>query len=141
MTEQEAIERCDRLINGFSVNDSTCDAFRDDEKGYPTFAKMKEFAEECKYALEEAQQLRNEMWELNQICRDYTSLGTVEELKEAKEKQIAKKPIPKKDVTENRIITYICPTCNRDYLGQNEYKLDYCEYCGQKLDWGNEDAE
>lgn len=52
MKEQEAIERCNRLINGMSVNNSTCDAFRDDEKGYPTFAKMKEFAEECKSALE-----------------------------------------------------------------------------------------
>lgn len=52
MTEQEAIERCNRLINGMSVNNSTCDAFRDEEKGYPTFKKMIEFAEECKSALE-----------------------------------------------------------------------------------------
>ena len=135
MTEQEAIERCDRLINGFSVNDSTCDAFRDDEKGYPTFAKMKEFAEECKYALEEAQQLRNEMWELNQICRDYTSLGTVEELKEAKEKQIAKKPVKRSFIVPYEGIN-VCPSC-KEPLGGKEH---HCK-CGQKLDWGNEDAE
>lgn len=120
-------------------------------------------------ALEEVQQLRNEMWELNQICRDYTSLGTVEELKELKEidydcsikhltgecsynetgcsgcigrekirkaleKQIAKKVID----CEDEEVWYMCPCCKGDLTRIRSF---YCGYCGQKLDWGNEDAE
>ena len=107
MTEIEALERCDRLINGFSVNNSTYDAFRDDEKGYPTFAKMKEFAEECKSTLE---------------------------------KQIAKKPYR----NHRNCLFWTCPTCNEEMYWDTDYgqqKFKNCSNCGQKLDWGNEDAE
>lgn len=51
MDEQEALERCDMLINGFSINNSMYEAFKDNENGYPTFNKMKEFTEVCKDAL------------------------------------------------------------------------------------------
>lgn len=67
MTEQEAIKRCGMLVNGFSVNHATYEAFTEDGKGYPTFNTMKEFAETCKYALDEIQ--------------EYRAIGTVEEIK------------------------------------------------------------
>ena len=45
------------------------------------------------------------------------------------------KQIPKKPKTNDSYIMYICPCCN------NFIKLckNYCEYCGQKLDWSDEE--
>lgn len=70
----------------------------------------------------------------------YRALGTVEELKEAREKQVAKKPI----IWENKSYEapvpnddwgYECPCCgNRDI----DYPEHHCE-CGQALDWSEED--
>lgn len=51
----------------------------------------------------------------------------------ALEKQIAKKPIWK---TGDFINRHHCPCCNEIVWIEHPY----CK-CGQKLDWGNEDAE
>lgn len=69
MTENEAKERCDLLINSLSVNNGVESAFCDDLKGYVTFTTMRGFAQTCKKALEEVQQ--------------YRAIGTPEELKAA----------------------------------------------------------
>ena len=67
--------------------------------------------------------------------------GLFEDLNEcinALEKQIAKKPyvLP---INREENFTY-CPNCKRNgVLVTPSY--DYCTKCGQKLDWGNEDAE
>ena len=73
----------------------------------------------------------------------YRALGTVEELKEAREKQVAKKPIEYEDKY------YACPRCEGtvmykwdEYLTKlksKKYGLPYCLGCGQKLDWSEED--
>jgi hypothetical protein len=60
----------------------------------------------------------------------YRALGTVEELKEAREKQVAKKPIHKEFELGNY---YECPICGDITL------RDYCGKCGQALKWGEED--
>ena len=54
---------------------------------------------------------------------------------EAIDKQILQKPLPVRDLRSCRIISFRCPNCQSDFLGQNEYRLDRCEYCGQALDW------
>ena len=46
----------------------------------------------------------------------------------ALEKQIAKKP-----KTDDRYVMYICPWCN-DFV---KVSHNYCQNCGQKLDWGD----
>ncbi len=65
-----------------------------------------------------------------------------ETAKQALEKQIAKKPIFRyeKIGRENVCVSRCCPNpkCNNTSLGNNEYMFDYCEECGQKLDWGDE---
>ena len=66
--------------------------------------------------------------------QQYRALGTVEELKEAKEKQIAKKPIWN---TSDFINRHHCAICDGIIYAEQQY----CDNCGQKLDWGNEDAE
>ena len=69
---------------------------------------------------------------------EYRNIGTVEELKEAREKQVAKKPIMKTVVfCEEAEDAYVCSVCEGESLlfeGQ-----PYCENCGSKVDWGEED--
>ena len=71
-----------------------------------------------------------------QRLAEYEALGTVEELKEAREKQVAKKPIEYEDKY------YACPRCEGtvmykwdEYptkLKSKKYGLPYCLGCGQK---------
>lgn len=64
---------------------------------------------------------------------------TYEFIKNALEKQIPKKPIFRyeKIGRENVCVSCCCPNpkCNNTSLGNNEYMFDYCEECGQRLDW------
>ena len=58
----------------------------------------------------------------------YRALGTVEELKEAREKQI---PIK---IEEIHVDEYYCPACGSE-LNCNDAKVEdkYCSECGQRL--------
>ena len=63
---------------------------------------------------------------------------------QALEKQIPKKPDLEGDGYDNdgNLVydTWICPNCEKHYeVDYDNY--DYCPNCGQKLKWGNEDAE
>ncbi len=60
----------------------------------------------------------------------YQALGTVEELREAMEKQRAKKPILNKTMN-----IYFCPVCERHI--NYEYSK-FCSGCGQAIDWSEE---
>lgn len=66
--------------------------------------------------------------------KQYREIGTVEECREAVEKQTAKKPI----IETNRYTTLlICPSCGRKQ--GIRYKQYRCIECGQKLDWSDEE--
>ena len=56
---------------------------------------------------------------------------------QALEKQIPKKPIPQKDKIMGHIVSFTCPNCGGEDLGNNEYRFECCENCGQALDWGD----
>lgn len=78
---------------------------------------------------------------LEEIQR-YRAIGTVEECREAREKQVPKKPNLEGDGcdSEGNIIydTWICPNCGKDYeVDYDEY--DYCPNCGQAIDWSEEE--
>lgn len=66
----------------------------------------------------------------------YRALGTVEELKEAREKQVAKKPNIEGDgYADGHLVydTWFCPNCDKDYeIDYDDY--DYCPNCGQRID-------
>ena len=71
----------------------------------------------------------------------YRALGTVEELKEAREKQIPKKPIYrdfKEDDEGEKMIPHKaeCQVCGYEFeFGEwNDIDNPYCK-CGQKIDW------
>lgn len=58
----------------------------------------------------------------------YRAIGTVEECREARERQIPKKPIHDG--------LYACPNCHTIMLqGAFEAKGKCCKECGQVLDW------
>lgn len=50
----------------------------------------------------------------------------------ANEKQIAKKP-KEKCIYGGICIDWICPICGRFH--RNDYVLEYCSACGQRIDW------
>ena len=82
----------------------------------------------------ENENVREAVWSGIQALKEveqYRALGTVEELKEAREKQIPKKVAYKpQDAIYQRPY---CPTCDKELFDAN-YSVGYCE-CGQKIDW------
>lgn len=64
------------------------------------------------------------------------------------DKATPKKPIEieEKDIVAGKIIIYNCPSCNHGlfvkFIEINrvaKYKSNYCEVCGQALDWSEEE--
>lgn len=121
MTEQEAIAiikknypKCCKMVNGRyegGFDDTDC------ELGQAFNIAIK--------ALEEVQQ--------------YRVIGTPEECRTAREKQIPKKPYHISQVDDNDNANVECPACHAtaDYA-VNVIKRGHCWKCGQKLDWSDE---
>ncbi len=63
--------------------------------------------------------------------KQYRTIGTVEECREARERQSAKKPILYGDFEDGKLL---CPNCEEDLMDLAECGFDCCPYCGQKLD-------
>lgn len=71
----------------------------------------------------------NAMQELQQ----YREIGTLDEYREAREKQKAKKPIEDRHDNIRYTEVYRCPVCSNSFSGR--WYAKYCYHCGQKLDW------
>lgn len=69
--------------------------------------------------------------------QQYRAIGTLEECREAVEKQKAKKPDFEGDgYADGHLVydTWICPCCGKHYeVDYDDY--DFCPNCGQKIDW------
>ena len=69
--------------------------------------------------------------------QQYRQIGTVEECREAVEKQNGKKPDYEGDgYADGQLIydTWICPNCEKRYeVDYDDYA--FCPDCGQKIDW------
>jgi predicted amidophosphoribosyltransferase len=67
--------------------------------------------------------------------KDYRAIGTVEEFREAVEKQESKKP---KEILRHRggFKMQHCSNCDTDYQVDRRYTItdDYCPVCGKLLD-------
>lgn len=122
MTEQEAIAiikknypKCCKMVNGRyegGFDDTDC------ELGQAFNIAIQ--------ALEEVQQ--------------YHAIGTPEECRTAREKQIPKKSYHISQVDDNDNANVECPTCHAtaDYA-VNVIKRGHCWKCGQLLDWSDEE--
>ena len=73
----------------------------------------------------------------NRDCANCDIVQNVEDLNNAYDVaiQALEKQIPKKPKTDDRYVMHICPWCN-DFV---KVSHNYCQNCGQKLDWGNEE--
>lgn len=68
-----------------------------------------------------------------QELQEYKQLGTLEEVREAVEKQREKKPKNVETEGYRHTDTYRCPTCGGNFSGTGI--ADYCYHCGQRLNW------
>ncbi len=107
MTENEAIKRMKYRIDSAT-----------DIAGKGVDGKAYEDMEMAIKALEEIQQ--------------YREIGTVEECREARERQMAKKPIL--DTIYHQ--QYYCPNCE-DFLARKNGNKPYHCICGQAIDWSD----
>lgn len=116
MTESEAIEKLKNMRLFMQIIDKNSEhKFAEDDY------KTNDMAIQ---ALEEVQQ--------------YRAIGTPEECRAAREKQMPKK------VVKNGKRSYKCPCCGESAKTETgdsfiDYRLDYCDGCGQKLDWSDEE--
>lgn len=75
----------------------------------------------------------------------YRAIGTPEECRAAVEKQTAKKVISFE--YHNGTINYGCPVCKWKIISKINGEWccgtfnEYCDRCGQKLDWSDEDEK
>lgn len=71
------------------------------------------------------------------LCAEYVAIGTVEECREAVEKQKPKTPDYEGDGYADGYMVYdtwICPNCGKQYeVDYDDY--DHCPKCGQAIQW------
>lgn len=77
-------------------------------------------------------QLQHDYWYLNEMCKEYSAIGTIDEFKALKEKSVAKKPLFS---TVNRDTAYHCGSCKKFVGFYDTRKYEYCHNCGTKIDW------
>lgn len=91
--------------------------------------------DECVKCAKEHEQLAEWLEELQQ----YRSIGTVEECWEARERQRGRKVNNRKLLRDFNKTPYSvrgdCPNCGS--VGLLSMNTDYCDTCGQKLDWSD----
>lgn len=81
--------------------------------------------QECLARTDTVYSWRDESWK-EDVAREWNTRAYPKEVQNAIEKQKPKKP--KKD-----IVHYRCPNC--DAMLNTYDTCEYCNYCGQKLDW------
>lgn len=120
MTENEAIKELETSIDLAKMCTQNYER-KNEIQGYEMAIK----------ALEEVQQ--------------YRAIGTPEECRSWKEKQNAKKVISFD--YNNGTVNYGCPVCKRKIISKIDGEWcggtfnEYCDRCGQKLDWSDEDGK
>ncbi len=72
-----------------------------------------------------------------EACANYEEVGSLEECREAVEKQKQKKPIKAEESRIRYTEGYICPRCGGGFSGTGI--AGYCYHCGQAIDWSEEE--
>lgn len=87
------------------------------------------------YSWEEMAEVRDIAINALEEVQKYRALGTVEELRDAMEKQRAKEPELYGDFEDGKLL---CPNCEEDLMDLIDCGFNNCPYCGQALDWRRE---
>lgn len=125
MTPEEAIEYLQDDINGLKEQ---------------KYGNMGEIAAEVFREINGDERIKvlNAAIEALKEVQQYREIGTVEECREAKEKQISKKPeiytatIQTMSASINRDV-YLCPVCGEFICNIEDELPNYCSYCGQAI--------
>lgn len=72
----------------------------------------------------------NDFQKMAKRLADYEDIGTVDELRELKEKATAKKPVKRTD--NDGYVEFFCPNCEAHLFFDEEQK--FCNECGQAID-------
>ena len=69
--------------------------------------------------------------------QQYRAIGTVEEFREGRERQIPKKPMRIRLLETSGVHCGICPICKNPVYADlsNKNHREYCGHCGQAIDW------
>ncbi len=69
--------------------------------------------------------------------QQYRAIGTVEEFREGRERQIPKKPMRIRLLETSWVHCGICPICKNPVYADlsNKNHREYCGHCGQAIDW------
>ena len=145
MTENEALKIFENeviILDCWIENDkdiiANCDT-EDDE-----FDDVKELAELSLKDYSERKELFETAISALKEIQQYREIGTVEECREAVEKQKPKKPDYEGDGYDDKgelvYDTWICPNCDKKYeVDYDDYK--HCPNCGQSIDENLEGME
>lgn len=103
---------------------------------YAEMVGAPDFAYGCKYVYPEPEDyaIEEAIKALEEI-QQYREIGTVEECREAREKQKKKRPIKILVDPFEYDYDYICPNCRNELDGPA--LAEYCHYCGQAIQWEN----
>ena len=77
--------------------------------------------------------------------QEYKKLGSLEEIREAAEKQKPKKPMRGAEKSwGHEKEAHVCPTCDyylpqTYFIGEGNRKITYCDNCGQAIDWSEDE--
>lgn len=145
MTENEAIEclKCYRAQSGTSFPEEiemAVNALEEIEQ-YRAIGTPEELKAAMKYVY--LAKKHGTVGQVIENCVKYEAIGTVMECREAVEKQTAKK-VTSFDY-HNGTVNYGCPVCKRKIISKIDGKWcggtfnEYCDRCGQKLDWSDEE--
>jgi len=74
--------------------------------------------------VEEIKSFKDDFWKLNEMCREYSAIGTIERFRELTEKAEPKK------VDDD----YCCPVCHTYAKDDEGVAGEYCPNCGQHLE-------
>lgn len=113
-------------------------------QNYRKLGTLEELARAKKYI--DLSKRHGTIGEMIDECAEYESIGTVEECREAIEKQKAKKPLlvsKKEKIMEGDYVHVICPTCGEEIFScflfypwnDSQRTHEFCESCGQAIQW------
>ena len=104
-------------------------------KNMRLFMQIEDNKNECKFTEDDYAANKMALQALEEV-QQYRQIGTVEECREAVEKQTARKPDYEGDgYSDGQLVydTWICPSCGQYYeVDYDDY--DYCPECGQHID-------
>lgn len=112
----------------------------DKMKNMRLFMQIEDNKNECKFTEDDYAANKMALQALEEV-QQYRQIGTVEECREAVEKQTAKKPDYEGDgYSDGQLVydTWICPCCGQHYEVDCD-RYYYCQNCGQHIDWSDEE--